>query len=368
MQARSCGNSLLRCPPVKRAREFVGRNETTVELELDRATRGRIGRWLTLPLLLLTAAIAGCPVFQLPYPCGELPVRGNEAGDETRSISFDGLERSYLVHPPAGWDGTTPLPVVLGFHGGAGRAETFRTASGLNAVADRNDFLVVYPNGTGPNVVCAGQEIPIQTWNAGGCCGFAMENGIDDVGFIRALLDDLPQHYAVDLRRVYATGISNGAMMSYRLAVELADRITAIAPVAGAMMIEGEPSRPVPVIHFHGLMDENAPYFGGVGANADINPIEHNSVPDTIAFWVNVNHDSPEPVVELIADAVIETYEPPEGVDGASVVLYRLPGGGHNWPGGTDVTQGLDTGPLIESVDASEIIWQFFSDFALPSG
>ncbi len=147
-------------------------------------------------------------------------------GDHTRSLQVGGRERSYLVHIPAKYGGKQPSPVVLISHGAGTNAPMMVRFCGLNKKADEAGFVAVYPNGTGT----AGLFL---TWNAGNCCGYAMQNKVDDVAFTRALLDDLAEVANVDPKRVYATGMSNGAIMCYRLALQLSDRIAAIAPVAG---------------------------------------------------------------------------------------------------------------------------------------
>lgn len=287
--------------------------------------------------------------------------------DAEHFLLHAGRLRRYLVHIPVGWDERAPLPVVVALHGGLGRAEVQRRASRLNEVADAHGFLAVYPDGTGWQVEVAGVQVPLLVWNAGGCCEPAVSAGVDDVGFIEALLDDLAQRYAVDERRIYATGMSNGAMMAYRLAVELPHRIAAIAAVAGSMMVDGPvPPRAVPVLHFHGLADENAPFEGGAGRNFANNPILHRPVPATIAWWVDVNACRPEPLVTSGPDYERYEFVPAQAGGGAPVVLYVLPGGGHTWPGGVDVTAHLETGPLIESVNASRLMWEFFVRFTLP--
>lgn len=281
-------------------------------------------------------------------------------------LEHGGWLRRYLVHVPRDYDGVTDMPVVIGLHGGLGRAELQRSMSRMNFVSDESGFIAVYPDGTGWTVEIEGQEVPLLTWNAGGCCGYAQQHGVDDVGFIAAMLDDLNARYAVHPRRVYATGMSNGAMMAYRLAVELPDRIAAIAPVAGAMTLDAPPAPPraVPVMHFHGLADQFAPFEGGYGELASI-PFEHPPVMETIGWWVEVNGCAPEAVVSEGQDYIRLEYEP-QTEDGAPVVLYELPEGGHTWPGGVDITADLGTGELIESVDASRLMWAFFQQFELP--
>ncbi len=293
---------------------------------------------------------------------GALPGIGVQDGvNFTHTLLHRGQIRRYYVHTPRGWDGRSPLAVVLNFHGGLSNPQTQAEASQMNDLADAEDFLVVYPEGTapGPNLL-----LEQYTWNAGKCCGSASENDVDDVGFVAELLDRLPTQYPVDEDRIYATGMSNGGMMAHRIGVELADRIAAIAPVAGALQQDDPPapSRPVPVLHFHGLLDENAPFDGGQSQNEG-NPVEQNSVPYTISYWVDENDCDPTPTITEFDDYVEDTYEP-AGANGAPVRLIVLPEGGHTWPGGVDVTANLNTGPLVESVDASAMMWQFFEQFS----
>lgn len=331
-------------------------------------------RFSTVAIAALLLSLPGCIVLVSPPaddngnppadgnnpPVGGQPI-GLPAEDNIEILLHDRMIRRYFVHQPEGWDGVTPLPVVLNFHGGRSTPETQAGASQMNVLADEKDFMVVYPEGTGPGV-----ERDNYTWNAGGCCGYAMENNVDDVGFVAALLDDLDAHYTIDRRRVYATGMSNGAMMAHRVGVELAERIAAVAPVAGSLMLENppQPARPVPVMHFHGLLDENAPFNGGQSQNS-LNPVEQNSIPETIAWWVQADGANPEPATTTFTDYIEERHEP-LSAGGAPVVLIILPEGGHTWPGGVDVTADLNTGPLVESVDASGMMWDFFSGFALP--
>lgn len=282
--------------------------------------------------------------------------------DAEYTLRHDGRRRWYTVHVPANWDGRRPLAVVLNLHGGGGNAEITARQTRMNEVADRHGFIVVYPEGTGR------LRRSLLTWNAGRCCAYAVDNNIDDVGFIGAVLDELPQHYPIDPRRVYATGISNGAMLCYRLACEMPERIAAIGPVSGAMGVDGpRPSRPVPIIHFHGLQDRNVPFAGGVGPNARLK-VDHRSVPDTVAWWREVNrcNELPPEVIER-EDVVIEHYHPNPGDSrpGAPIVVYALREGGHNWPGGVDVTAHLKTGKLVTTVDASTLMWEFFRQFSL---
>src|SRR6266481_5272559 len=172
------------------------------------------------------------------------------------NIHFGGLDRSYIVHIPPGV--TSPRPVIINFHGGGSNGAAQEKYTQMDRVADREHIIVVYPNGTGRG--------KFLVWNAGTCCGTAPAKRIDDVGFIRAVIADLGKRVPIDRTRVYATGLSNGAMMSYRMAAEAPDLVAAIAPVSGSMvLVDFHPTLPVPVMHFHSVDDPRALYNGGLG-------------------------------------------------------------------------------------------------------
>jgi polyhydroxybutyrate depolymerase len=277
-------------------------------------------------------------------------------GDHTRSLEVDRRSRTYLVHVPKSYDGKKGYPVVLAFHGGGSNAEQMVHFCGLNAKAEKAGFLVVYPSGTG-------RLEKALTWNGGNCCGYAVQNKVDDVAFVRPLLDDLAKVARVDPRRVYATGMSNGAILTYRLASELSDRIAAVAPVAGPMGTETcKPKRPVPVIHFHGTDDEFAPFKGGKGARS-ISGTDFYSVDHSIRAWVKANGCPERPATVQLPDhakdgttVTRKTYGP--GKDGAEVVLVVIEGGGHTWPGQQPRVKFL--GKSTKNVSANDLMWEFF--------
>ncbi len=172
-------------------------------------------------------------------------------GDHGLQLVHAGRVRSYTLHVPTGLDAGRPLAMVLAFHGGLGTAAYMPALTGFSRTADREGFLVAYPNGSGA------LEDRLFTWNGGTCCGYSSRENVDDVGFVRAVIDDIAAHFPLDPRRIYATGISNGGILSYRLACELSDRIAAIGPVAGTQNFPGcAPSAPVAVVHFHGTADQ----------------------------------------------------------------------------------------------------------------
>jgi polyhydroxybutyrate depolymerase len=302
-----------------------------------------------LPLLSLTLAIVQADALG--------------PGDHTRSLTVGGLKRTYLVHVPKSYDGKKPVPVVLIYHGGGSHAAQMVRFTGLNAKADQAGFLAVYPEGTG-------RLEKALTWNGGNCCGYAMRQQVDDMAFTRALLDDLAKVANVDPRRIYATGISNGAIMAYRLASELSDRIAAIAPVSGPMGTETcNPKRAVPVIHFHGTDDQFAPFKGGKGTKS-ASGTNFYSVDHTIRAWVKADGCKVEPMTDTFPDKTKDgtkvrrtTYG--GGKDGAEVVLIVIAGGGHTWPGHEPGLKYL--GKSTRNISANDLMWEFFLRHPMPS-
>ena len=282
------------------------------------------------------------------------------AGEVTRTIAFSDLQRRYLVHVPKKYVAANPTPVVIVFHGGGGNPESMVRLTGMNAKSDEAGFIVVYPYGTGR------LADNLLTFNGGGCCGYAMENKIDDVGFTRAMLDDLATVANVDTNRVFATGLSNGGIMSHYVASELSDRIAAIAPVGGPLMMDApNAKRAVPVMHFHGTNDEFAPFKGGFGkgplGRAGIT--EFRSVEHTIQSWIKANGCKTEPEVVALPDkaadgmkCIRKTWS--GGKDGSEVVLIEIENGGHTWPGNEPVVAKL--GPSTKDISANDLMWEFF--------
>jgi polyhydroxybutyrate depolymerase len=274
------------------------------------------------------------------------------AGEFLRSVGYDGLERSYVLYVPGSVNWALPVSLVLVFHGGTGNAENAMTMSGFNEVADRNGFLVIYPNGTGRL-----SDEKLLTWNGGGCCGFAQEQDVDDVGFVRAIVEDLRSLANVDPKRIYATGMSNGGILSHRLACEASDLFAAIAPVAGTLNFTPcNPADYVSVIEFHGTGDQNLPYDGGVGSESLVD-VDYASVQDSIGFWVAFNGCDSQPQRESFSDIQHETWSGCTGQ--ASVELYTILGGGHAWPGGVRGRPSADE--PTQTISASQLIWEFFA-------
>jgi polyhydroxybutyrate depolymerase len=280
-------------------------------------------------------------------------------GDYEWRLSHGGRGRFYQVHVPPGFQSGRPAPVVLVFHGGGGYPEAMRKQTGMDATADRAGFIVVYPAGTGA------RARRVLTFNAGICCGYAVERDVDDVGFVAAVIDDLARRLSIDRKRVYATGLSNGAMLSYRLACELSDRVAAVASVAGTLGIHRCPAtRAVPVMHFHGLADQNSPYQGGVGARS-VSRVNFTSVPQTIDFWRRHNGCPEAAETVLKGEATLKRWTPCRS--GSEVALWSIEGGGHTWPGGeTTLLEKPIVGPVNRDISASDEMWAFFARHRLP--
>lgn len=294
------------------------------------------------------------------------------SGDYTFKLSHGGRERSYILHIPKNVL-TSPWPVVINFHGAGSSAAGQQAYTRMDAVADRQGFLVVYPNGTG------GIGKRSLAWNAGTCCGYALRNKVDDVSFVRALIDDLNTHAGIDRTRIYATGLSNGAMMSYRLAAEAPDLIAAIAPVAGVLAPPVEPKRPIPILHIHSVNDTRALYEGGLGPPYPFTNtrVLHPPVEKALDHWARYSGCPTQPRIDApiqgrrgsaahTATRII--YGPCK--DGVEVVLWKLTGAGHVWPSAapeylTKVlgSQSKILGPSTDVIDANRQMWQFFAPY-----
>lgn len=260
--------------------------------------------------------------------------------------------RSYVLHLPGGTAGTdaAPRPLVMVLHGGGGNAANAARMSGMSDIADRESFIVVYPNGSGS------LKNALLTWNAGNCCGTARDGQIDDVGFLNAVIDHASRRAPVDPRRIYVAGMSNGGMMAYRLGCETPGRFAAIAPVAGAMNVDCRPAVPLSVIAFHGTADEHVLYEGGPPLKSrDSVPRVDTPVVDTIAFWAAHNGCRARTQSQA-AEVRSERFEFCAG--DTEVVLHTLDGFGHAWPGGERGSPWGDD--PAASIDASETMWAFF--------
>jgi polyhydroxybutyrate depolymerase len=302
-------------------------------------------RALALLLLLVAGSLlTGCRRDTAP-PSTDRPATGSS----TQRLEHGGVMREYRVHVPA----TLPEPaaLVLMLHGGFGSAEQAESSYGWDTQADQGGFVVAFPDGIG------------KAWAVGdGCCGEPGRNGTDDVGFILAVVADLAGRLPIDPARVYATGMSNGALMSYRLACET-DVFAAIAPVAGTLLGACPSPHRVSVLHIHGLADENIPYDGNAGNG--FARIDGPPVPSTVDIWRRADGCDPPSLIR--ADPVSTSRA--SCAEGREVTLITIDGAGHQWPGGTDRTVAqrvLGMDPPSTALDATATIWAFFTAHPRP--
>ncbi|WP_158531603.1 MULTISPECIES: PHB depolymerase family esterase [unclassified Meiothermus] len=278
--------------------------------------------------------------------------RQSLAADFRGEIQSGGQVRTYEGHLPPHAGARLPLLLVL--HGGGGNGHGMRRLAGMDELADRAGFLVVYPNGYK------------QSWADGRGTTKAEQAGVDDVAFLRSLIEQLIQKYGVDPRRIYAAGISNGGLMVGRMACELSDEIAAFAVVAATfperLTATCHPSRPVPILFIHGTLDPILPAAGGipkVGAGGAILSAE-----EAVDFWRRLNTCGTSPVEEKLIDPVQDgtqtLFRRWACAQGSQVLFYRVNGGGHTWPGGWQYLPEDLVGRTSRDFSATEAIWAFF--------
>lgn len=302
------------------------------------------------------------------------------AQDIDGRIEVSGLERFYHVHLPASYIEGKDYALVIVLHGAGGQGTQMAAYSGFNRLADKENFIAVYPDGYR------------RLWNVGLAGPAAEGRGVDDLGFIGQMLDQLMRDYSIDAKRVYVTGMSMGGMMSHRLAVEMPGRIAAIAPVSGtlteAVAAHAAPE-PMPVLIMHGTSDPIVPYQGGPVGMQRKTASSVLSVQNTALYWAKQNNCQLNPIIEKTIDqvpddqtkVVVSRYRSSFGQD---VWIYSIEGGGHAWP-----RTGAENGERSEGIrerfaairlgrsregsaregilgtvshefDAAEVIWQFF--------
>lgn len=266
--------------------------------------------------------------------------------DASWTLQVGGISRTVEVHVPASYDPTRAVPLVINFHGYTSNGMQQAALTGMSAKADAAGFVVAYPEGTGSP----------SGFDAGACCGQAAQDGVDDIGFTRAIIATAGDKLCLDAHRVFVTGFSNGGFMSHRIACELADRVAAVAPVSGVLGIPDDactPARPIAVIDFHGQADDTVPYDG---SQQDGWP----SAPDTFAGWAKRDQCSGAPTVTYQkGDVSCSTYAACAG--GSAVELCTISDGGHAWPGSRIALPGT-----TQDIDATDAIWSFFVAHPMP--
>jgi polyhydroxybutyrate depolymerase len=294
--------------------------------------------FIAFALIVITACGRSLRGRLTPAP-HEAPGTGGSSTFEG-ALTSSGVTRHYLVHVPASYQGNQSVSLVINFHGLNSDAQQQENLTGMSAKADREGFIVVYPDGLD------------RQWNTG-----RGADGRADQQFIRDLIATLESQYSIDPKRIYATGISNGGGMANRLGCDLADVIAAIAPDAGAYNFwqDCRPSRPVPVLAFHGLDDHVVPYEGGQ-PKIMVPPIG-----EWAANWAKLNDCDSTPGTTTPVD-ILTIYTWSGCKDSADVILYTLASHGHSWPGSAVMPAAITS----QAVNATDVIWEFFTAHPMP--
>lgn len=298
-------------------------------------------------VLAAALALIGLPVAVVPIEA----VAWYSANADTGSFVSSGIEREYLLYVPQSYDRSKPTPLVISMHGAGLWGAAQRDMSQFNRVADREGFIVVYPSGFGGR--------GIRVWHEEAASGTSR-----DVKFISELIDTLEAHYNIDSARIYANGLSNGGGMSFALSCTLSHRIAAVGLVASAQLLPFKwctDPHPVPMIDFHGTADPEAPYQGGMSWVA-----RGRRFPGQVSWaasWAQRNRCAPRPTDSRVAPDVIRRVYT-GCANGAAVELYTIEEGGHTWPGGGHHPEWF-VGRTTYSIDASQVMWEFFRDHPL---
>lgn len=277
------------------------------------------------------------------------------SGSYTFTFSHNGIDRFYIVHVPVAYKSSSPSPLLFALHGGGGNMQIQANDEFYRQISksEKENYVVVFPNGFSKL-----KSGILATWNAGKCCGDARDSKVDDVGFIREVFSKVLKQINVDQKKVYATGMSNGGMMSYRLACEMSDVFKAIAAVAGTDgTIECKPLKAVSVLHIHAQNDDHVLFTGGAGSKAAEKSkiTDFTSVPATIAKWVKKNKCSSNKRILQVPGAWCDQYT--DCKEGSKVQLCVTETGGHSWPGGKK-PRGQDE--TSKAISANDVMWDFF--------
>lgn len=289
-----------------------------------------------------------------------------KAGSRVITITLNGVVRSYIVHVPASYDATKPTPLVVMLHGGGGTAGAAMRETEWALKAEKEGFLAVFPNAMArdPSRRSSFAGNP-QLWNDGSDRFYPDQQAPDDVAFIAAMLDDLTVRFKLDEKRVFVTGFSNGASMSFRVGAELSDRIAAIAPVAGALWFDPPKFRkPVAMCYITGTEDPLNLIEGGVpklvsGAYDTVRAKPKPPVRDSIVRWAGAL-GCPETKVSNTNERGLRTETHSGCLGNSEVVYHAVEGLGHTWAGGKSLLPERMVGKTSNRINATDIIWEFF--------
>jgi polyhydroxybutyrate depolymerase len=312
--------------------------------------------------LILLVSLSGCAGVTHN---GQTEFKTMTPGDHSFAIKVEDSERFYIVHVPPNYSPSKEWPVVVMFHGGGGTAEYAMEETRWNTKADQEGFLAVFPEGTRPDPFQPARFYGNpQSWNDGSerqSVG-AVERNAADVQFVSVMLSDIEARLNVDESRIYATGFSNGASMTFRVARELSTVFAAAAPVAGGDWLVNEvPKRSVPLLYMTGTADPLNPLDGGEIHIGKITFGTKAPVQEMIGNWLKIDGCSEDGRVVYDKDGANGVAYSPAGMP-AEVVLYTIEGHGHYWPGGpTDLPESI-AGNNTAKLNATDIIWDFFSE------
>ena len=318
-------------------------------------------RRIAVASLIAASALAGCgraatPASEVPPAATATPTEPASptattepsavvrspapSGTTSFTMEHDGVTRRYVLHVPSSLDRATPVPLLIELHGGGGSGETIDSITGFYAIADREGFVVAAPSAAGTN------------WNDGRVFMQGETGGADDVGYLAAMIDRIRTQVEIDPGRVYVVGLSNGAIMTGRLACQLPQRIAAVAQVAGTAAVvvaaSCRPGRALPILEMHGSADSVVPYEGGTVAPQLGGRGQVVGVEDWASLWVANNSTSPQPQTWTAGTLSIRTWH--GSSPQSDIVFYRIEGGGHTWP------------PAMQGLAASETIWRFLAN------
>ena len=291
-------------------------------------------------------------------------IKGPFTYQQPMKLITGGFRRSYRVHVPLAYDGSTLLPLVVVIHGAFDNGKGMEKFSGFSKLADRENFIVLYPEGIG----IFGY---LQHWNAGHCCGKAATDQIDDVGYLAKAIEDVSTRLSVDRSRVYMVGFSNGGMMTYRFAAEHTEMLAAAAPIAASIggrsnadapqWIIPAPKKQLPILIMHGMDDDDIPFEGGVSMHRG-GERTYLSVEASVQFMIDANGCKGAPMVSNSHDGAVRMDRWDTCINSSITVLCKINGWGHIWPGPYFTGKLSEDDPLY-NFDAAEMIWKFFKQF-----
>jgi polyhydroxybutyrate depolymerase len=288
-------------------------------------------------------------------------------GLHEREVQSEGTGRIYLLHAPDVYDSATPRPLMVVLHGGGGSAEFAHRVHGWRDLSQREGCLVVFPEASAedPARIAGIRENP-RIWNDGSRRSAVARRNVDDIGYLASVLDDVQDNFAVDANRVFVSGFSNGASMTFRVGIELSDRIAAIAPVSGHLCLqELRPARSMSMLYLIGLADPLNPFDGGPTTSPWGARRQKPQVMESILNWVDLVGASHEPTSTHQRDGVKHVHFGP-GETGHEVQLYTIEGQGHEWPGAERTLPRSISGPQTKKLNATQVIWDFFNSTRLP--